>query len=65
MCNQDFHNNCMIKQFTEEGSPYYLNIETVQSSFIQGVSSRLRQGGRSGNLNLCREVGVVIVANKF
>ena len=59
MCNQE------MKQFNEEGSTYYLNFETVQSTSIQGVPSRLRQGDRLGNLNLCWDVGVVIVANKF
>ena len=34
LCNQDFFNNCMMKQFAEEGSPYYLDVETVQPTSI-------------------------------
>ena len=44
LCNQDFFNNCMMKQFAKEGSPYYLNPEILQSTPIQCVHSRLRQG---------------------
>ena len=34
LCNQDSCNNWMMKQFAEECSPYYLNIEIVQSTSI-------------------------------
>ena len=44
LCYQSFCDNCMMKQFTKEGSPYYLNSETMQSTSIRCVPSRLREG---------------------
>ena len=44
LCNQDFCNSCMMKQFAKEGSPNYLNVETVQSATILCVPITLKQG---------------------
>ena len=62
LCNQDICNSCMMKQFAKEGSPCYLNVETVHSTPIRCVPSRLRLGGRLGNQKIYQDVGVVIVS---
>ena len=40
LCDQDFCNICMVKLLVKDGSPYYLDFETVQSIFIHSMCSQ-------------------------